>query len=354
MLADHEAQWKSSLQISSLLKFLKQLTKYLIEQNAHLVYSNKPIVTEAPAEAADGADVAEVAPVVVKRKKKKHSPLHWAAFKGNLKTVWMLLGFGELDPNDRDAIGNTVLHQAAAGGHLDVVLCVLAQGTDVYGKNHRGHTPYDLCSVQKVKDVLKKAMNSNQCAATGKQFSSTVMRYMCMHNHKFYCEAAVDRSFAYEHPDSTLKEKPVTFCAEVKRMISQREKQLEDSCSLNDTPEKKVEAIESALNAAAQVPVDAKIRQTAVVKLRKLKAEINLKNLMDTVTASMKTGTTIEIGVDTRLEDMEHFLRAIDNARVQNSSCHHQNIDNIYLSFRNASFNLINQSSIRLQVQICF
>ena len=138
-------------------------------------------------------------------------------------------------------------------------------------------------------------------------------------------------------------------------MISQLEKQLEDSCSLNDAPEKKVGAIEDALNAAAQIPVDAKTRQTAVVKLRKLKAEINLKNLMDTVTASMKTGTTIEIGVDTRLEDMEHFLRAIDNARVQNSSCHHQNIDNyIYLSFRNASFNFINQSSIRLQVQICF
>ena len=109
------------------------LTKYLIEQNAHHVYSNKPIVAEAPTDQqTDGAEVTEVAPVVVKRKKKKHSPLHWAAFKGHLKTVWLLLGLAELDPNDRDAIGNTVLHQAAAGGHLDVVLCLLAQVSILY------------------------------------------------------------------------------------------------------------------------------------------------------------------------------------------------------------------------------
>eukprot|EP00398_MALV-I-01_sp_L67-1_P000734 gene734-852_t len=287
-----------------------ELTKFLIDVGAVNVYTNKPQLATA-AEGAQEEGVAEVSAAVTKQKRRKHSPLHWAAFKGHMKTVWLLLGAG-LDPNDRDAIGNTVLHQAAAGGHLEVLLCLLAQGSDVYGKNHRG-------SVNDVKDVLKKAMNATQCEATKKQFSSTVMRYMCMHNHKFYCESAVDRSFAYEHYDSTVKQMPVTYCAEVKTIISQREKQCEDACALNDEPQKKVDAIESATNASANIPVDAKIRQTAVVKLRKLKSEINLQNLMDAVQTSMKSGEVQAVGVDTSLTDMENFVAAIETAKKEDA-----------------------------------
>ena len=62
--------------------------------------------------------------------KKKHSPLHWAAYGGYLDVLCLLVKAG-LNVNDCDTVGNTVLHQAATGGKIDVVKAVLSQGTDV-------------------------------------------------------------------------------------------------------------------------------------------------------------------------------------------------------------------------------
>jgi ankyrin repeat protein len=45
----------------------------------------------------------------------KHTALHWAVFKGNLRVVWLLLKSNQ-SPDQRDQLANTCLHQAAAGG----------------------------------------------------------------------------------------------------------------------------------------------------------------------------------------------------------------------------------------------
>lgn len=62
--------------------------------------------------------------------RKKCSPLHWAAYKGQLKVCHLLLA-QKISPLEQDALGNTVLHQAAAGGSLEVTACILSQGADV-------------------------------------------------------------------------------------------------------------------------------------------------------------------------------------------------------------------------------
>ena len=69
----------------------------------------------------------------------RNSPLHWAAFKGNLKCVWKLMATG-LSIHDVDHCGNTALHLAVAGGHVDVMICLLQNGADLFSPNYYGTT----------------------------------------------------------------------------------------------------------------------------------------------------------------------------------------------------------------------
>eukprot|EP00929_Paragymnodinium_shiwhaense_P114105 TRINITY_DN82420_c0_g1_i1.p1 TRINITY_DN82420_c0_g1~~TRINITY_DN82420_c0_g1_i1.p1 ORF type:complete len:507 (-),score=200.85 TRINITY_DN82420_c0_g1_i1:94-1614(-) len=211
-----------------------------------------------------------------KVKKKKHSPLHWAAFKGHHKVLWLLLAPPiKLSHHEKDAIGNTALHQAAAGGSLECAKCLMAQGCDVLAKNDRGHTPYALCTVPEVQRLLQKAMETMACKATGKQFSSTVLRYLCSWSLDVYCESAVSQMMVYEHPDSTEKEKPVTWCTEVWNTIVEHEQQLSHALHLNA-----LEAITAALDAVEDKPVDCKLVHKCRQVKAKLEAEIALGHAM--------------------------------------------------------------------------
>lgn len=208
--------------------------------------------------------------------KKKHSPLHWAAFKGHVKVLWLLMQPPQsLSHHERDTLGNTPLHQAAAGGSLECVKCLMAQGVDVFAKNNRGHTPYALCTVQEVQDLLRKAMNATACKATGKQFSSTVLRYLCSWSLEVFCEAAVTQDYVFESPEATEKEKPVTWCTEVRNTVLEAQHQLEHSTHLNQ-----LETITSALAAAEGKPVDCKLVHKCALVKAKLESEIKLGKAM--------------------------------------------------------------------------
>jgi hypothetical protein len=230
------------------------LTRQLIKLNAAEVYKY------------DGAEG--------KVKKKKHSPLHWAAFKGHLKELWLLLG-QNLSHHEKDQIGNTALHQAAAGGSLECTKCLMAQGADVFAKNDRGHTPYALCTAPEVQKLLQSAMNTVACKATGKQFSSTVLRYLCSWSLDVFCDAAVNQIYVFESPDAVEKEKPVTWCTEVKNTIQEAEHQLSHAMQLNQ-----LETITVALAAAEDKPVDCKLVHNCRQMKAKLESEIQLGKAM--------------------------------------------------------------------------
>jgi len=264
----------------------EELTRLLIKHNA--------------------ADVYKYDESQGKVKKKKHSPLHWAAFKGHLKVLWLLMAPPQnLSHHEKDAIGNTALHQAAAGGSLECTKCLMAQGVDVFAKNDRGHTPYALCTLPEVQNVLLKAMNTVACKATGKQFSSTVLRYLCSWSLDVFCEAAVTQLMVYESPDATEKEKPVTWCTEVKNTIQEAEHQLNHSLHLNQ-----LETITAALQLAENEPVDCKlVHQCSQVKA-KLESEIEL-------------GKAMQVQVITNLEEFggvhEALTQAIEDAERKNA-----------------------------------
>jgi len=247
-----------------------------------------------------------------KVKKKKHSPLHWAAFKGHLKVLWLLMAPPQnLSHHERDAIGNTALHQAAAGGSLECTKCLMAQGCDVFAKNDRGHTPYALCTVPQVQALLQKAMGTVACKATGKQFSSTVLRYLCSWSLDVFCESAVIQTHVYESPEATEKEKPVTWCLEVRQTIQEAESQLSHAMHLNS-----LEAISAALVAAEDKPVDCKLVHLCMQVKAKLESEIQLGEAtqVQTVTSLDEFGGVHE-QLSTAIEDAEE--KQADQARVE-------------------------------------
>jgi len=211
-----------------------------------------------------------------KVRKKKSSPLHWAAFKGHLKVLWLLMAPPQnLSHHEKDTIGNTPLHQAAAGGSLECTKCLMAQGVDVFAKNDRGHTPFTLCTSPVVQQLLQRAMREPACEATGKQFSATVLRYMCSSSLRVFCEAAVTKLRVYESPDSTEQEKLVTWSMEVKNTVQEAEQQLSRAKHLNQ-----LDAISAAIELAGDKPVDCQlIHQCRQVKA-KLESEIELGESM--------------------------------------------------------------------------
>ncbi|CEM38591.1 unnamed protein product [Vitrella brassicaformis CCMP3155] len=215
-----------------------------------------------------------------KRPRRKHTPLHWAAFKGHLRVLWLLLR-ANLDVSTRDALGNTVLHSAAAGGDLTTVKCVLSQGIDISCKNDRGHKALELATAPAVKSLLERAMATLSCKITHKQFSYKVLRFMCSWTEEFFSEEAVIKTYAHAEVDSQDKEKPVTWSQPVKSTIQEAEHQLSNAYQLNVEAPHQLSSIKQALEGAKDKPVDVKLYDQCIRMKAKLESEIALSKAMD-------------------------------------------------------------------------
>lgn len=259
----------------------EELVRFLIERKAADVYRQ-----EGPRGGAS---------------RRKHSPLHWAAFKGHHKVLWLLMApYPNLSHHAKDSIGNTPLHQAAAGGSLECVECLMAQGVDVFAKNDRGHTPYNLCTVQEVQTVLQRAMSTTSCKVTGRQFSSNVLRYLCLWTVEVFSESVVTQQLVHESPSATERRKPVTWCNEVRDMIQEAEQRLSQALHLDQLDE-----LISAIEFAQGKPVDCKAMYQCMQARAKLESEIQL-------------GKAMEVNTITSLDEFgsvsEALTAAIDNA----------------------------------------
>jgi len=106
----------------------------------------------------------------------RYTPMHWASYKGHYRIVWNLLK-EKMSPLDIDIFGNTAVHQASASGKIEVLECFLSRGVDVEMKNARGHTSYDLTTDTKVKDIIKKAIETTHCVECDSVFDFKNIRY---------------------------------------------------------------------------------------------------------------------------------------------------------------------------------
>ncbi|KFP76663.1 Ankyrin repeat domain-containing protein 42, partial [Apaloderma vittatum] len=71
-------------------------------------------------------------------------PAHGAAFKGDFLVLRRLLISGVININERDDKGSTLMHQAAAQGHIHCLQWLIEMGADCDITNDAGETPKDV------------------------------------------------------------------------------------------------------------------------------------------------------------------------------------------------------------------
>ncbi|KAK5623938.1 hypothetical protein CRENBAI_025428 [Crenichthys baileyi] len=90
---------------------------------------------------------------------KKETPLanavFWAARKGNLALLQLLLNSGRVDADCRDSYGTTALMVASYGGHYECVKELIMQGADINYQRETGSTALFFASQQGHCDVVK-------------------------------------------------------------------------------------------------------------------------------------------------------------------------------------------------------
>eukprot|EP00826_Nyctotherus_ovalis_P052824 TRINITY_DN676_c0_g1_i20.p1 TRINITY_DN676_c0_g1~~TRINITY_DN676_c0_g1_i20.p1 ORF type:complete len:574 (-),score=244.87 TRINITY_DN676_c0_g1_i20:177-1898(-) len=164
-------------------------------------------------------------------KPKQYTPLHWAAHKGHLRIVWLLLLHG-YSLTDEDPVGNTPVHQAAAGGATKIIECFLSQGVDIEKKNTRGHTPLDMATDADTRSLIVKAIAVKLCPICKSKFDFTNVRFYCSKCLTFSCKNCKESMVVYETVDSAEKEKPICYCKTCYSDYKNCEKLLDEALSI--------------------------------------------------------------------------------------------------------------------------
>ena len=103
----------------------------------------------------------------------RRTPLHWACEKGHLPIVEYLISKGA-NVNERDRLGNFVIHSACLnGGHLPIVEYLCSKGADIEAKDaFYKRTPLHWASywgkTEIVKFLVSKGANKNVVDSSGK------------------------------------------------------------------------------------------------------------------------------------------------------------------------------------------
>jgi hypothetical protein len=86
------------------------------------------------------------------------TPLHHAAFRGDIKMLRILLQNSAEVNKVNYMFGRTPLHYAADCGHIDAVRLMLEYGGDTGLTDRQGKTPLDLAMTDELKDLMLSAL----------------------------------------------------------------------------------------------------------------------------------------------------------------------------------------------------
>ncbi|XP_026192911.1 uncharacterized protein LOC34624238 [Cyclospora cayetanensis] len=178
----------------------------------------------------------------------KEQPLHWAAYKGATRIFHVLLKAG-FSPHVMDSLGNTVLHQAAAGGSLEMVKAVLSLGIPVEKRNARGHTAAAIAA------------------------------------------EAVQHFWVYTSPEATECEQLVTWCNVAQRASLAAEKRL-----LAALEERSLEALQQAARDTEDYPLDCRLGKLLKTETKRLAIEAQIRRILKLVVssrASLRNGALV-------------------------------------------------------------
>jgi ankyrin repeat protein len=98
---------------------------------------------------------------LVDRTPSRYSVLHYAASRGDLAVVELLLVAGaNVDKRTHD--GSIPLHEAALGGHLDVARALVAAGAETRATTNSGYSVLDAARVKGIPGLIELLMSLPQ------------------------------------------------------------------------------------------------------------------------------------------------------------------------------------------------
>ena len=269
----------------------------------------------------------------------KNTPLLWAAVKGHLRGVWLLLLDG-YSPNDVDSLGNNALHLAAVNGHLNVLKVLVDDGGMANVVNIYKNLPIDMATNKAVREVLATAMEKG-ASMTGRDVAAKHEQNVLMYNmHANNLASAV--ADALKTVDE-LSVRVVTTIPDVARRLSD---------ALNDAKEwaleetvieqgqkllEKLEITQDLLTDAAALDAALPVRTQAVYTqhVHKLERSICRAEKVDADRFQLESSRTlirraqveyslsvlilrlkdVECAVDANEHDMNRLKEAVDKAR---------------------------------------
>lgn len=143
-----------------------------------------------------------------------------------------------LSPIEIDMHGNTSVHHSSADEFgINILKCFLSQGVDIGLKNARGHSPLDLATYYKTRDLILKANHTKKCRGkkcNGSKFDFQNIRYYCDTCHEFYCTLCCSRSWVFENHESEERERPLCQCLNCSSRYSTAAEELQQAIEAHE------------------------------------------------------------------------------------------------------------------------
>jgi ankyrin repeat protein len=91
------------------------------------------------------------------------TPLHLAAFFGNLDAARLLLDLGaDVHAVSRNSLANTPLHAATAGKHREIALLLIEKGANPRAVDAGGYTPLEIARQNGLTEVVAAVSSGSQ------------------------------------------------------------------------------------------------------------------------------------------------------------------------------------------------
>ncbi|MCQ2818453.1 MAG: ankyrin repeat domain-containing protein [archaeon] len=232
----------------------------------------------------------------------EYTPLHWSAYKGYDVISSILLKFG-CKPSRVDRSGNTALHHACASNKMSTFKLFMGLGIDLECKNARSHTPIDLITDKAILELVKKCLNTKVCSICQTPFDFFHHRFICSIKDCIICEACTNIDYYYETETSEEKEVRDCRCKNCQSEIEKVETDLKNAIQSGV-----LEKVTEQFNISKNYKICEHLKKEARETEDRLTREKQVTELLDSLKV-VENHKTINKSVDTlvkMLEDAEN------------------------------------------------
>jgi ankyrin repeat protein len=269
----------------------------------------------------------------------KNTPLLWAATKGYLRVVWLLLLAG-YNPNDLDDLENNALHLAACGGNPKVCQVLLDSGAKSTLVNAYKNLPIDMTVNGEIRDIIADGMEkgaSMTAADIEAKHTANVEKYVEMTSK---LEAIIKKADKPSRSPAAISETIATLMEtlaegrewgldlemistgerlvkmlEMGQVLMSELKVVQDNLPIRTQEHfsKYVSRLESAIVGAKELGLD----EGQISSCENIVARCGLEYWVSVLTERLKP---VECATDIHEHDMKRLEQAIDKAQVHGAS----------------------------------